>query len=154
MGLNYDTKDFDDFFSDIMLNDNKMISFLQKFLGYSISGNPNLQKFIIFWSDSSNGKSVLMGLMSTLLSKFYRPLTTDILMETKKSSAGSASPQLLTLVGCRFGCIDESSEDNTIDEKSLKTLCSGSKIKARPLYVNDYVDIDTTFQLFLLTNYK
>ena len=44
-----------------------MILYLQKLLGYSITGYVNEQKFVIMWGNGGNGKGVLQNLLKALL---------------------------------------------------------------------------------------
>jgi P4 family phage/plasmid primase-like protien len=152
-GLDYNTDDIDNFFNDIMLNDKAMILYLQKLLGYSISGYINEQKFVIMWGNGGNGKGVLQNLLKKLLGKYYRQLTNDVVMETKKSLAGSASPHLMQLLGARLAFVDESEMGGKLNESTVKNITGGTAITARPLYGNP-ITFEPTFQLFLLTNHK
>ena len=152
-GLDCNITDIDNFFDNIMLNNNEMIQYLQKLLGYSILGNPKEQKFIILWGSGGNGKSLLMNLLKKLMGDYYRQLTSDVILQTNKNVAGSASPHLMLLLGSRIACVDESDMESKLNESVVKNITGGSPITARALY-KDLVTFDPTFQLFLLTNYK
>lgn len=152
-GLDFCTKDIDKFFDDIMLNNKEMIVYLQKILGYAISGFINEQKFIIFHGNGSNGKGVLQNLLKNLMKEYYRQLTSDVVMESKKNTAGGASPHLMQLLGARVAFVDESEMGGKLNESIVKNVTGGSLITARPLYGNP-ITFEPTFQLFLLTNHK
>ena len=152
-GLDYETTDIDNFFNDIMLNDIDMIQYLQKLLGYSVSGYVNEQRLVIFFGNGGNGKGILQNLLGQLLGDYYRQLTSDVVMETKKNSAGSASPQLMQLLGARLAFVDESEMGGKLNESVVKNVTGGSAITARPLYGN-FVTFLPTFQIILLTNHK
>ncbi len=152
-GLEYETPDINKFFSDIMLNSANTVAYLQKILGYSITGYINEQKFVIMWGNGGNGKGVLQNLLKTLLCDYYRQLTSDVIMESRKNTAGSASPHLMQLFGARLAFVDESEMGGKLNEGVVKSVTGGSAITARPLYSNP-ITFEPTHQLFLLTNYK
>ena len=152
-GLDYNISDINKFFDDIMLNNKNMICYLQKLLGYAISGYVNEQKLIIWWGNGGNSKGVLQNLLNKLIGQYYRQLTSDVIMETKKSTAGGASPHLMQLLGSRLAFVDESQMGGKLNESVVKNITGGSDITARPLYCNT-ITFQPTFQLFLLTNHK
>lgn len=153
-GIKYETSDIDNFFDDVMLKDKILINYLQKLLGYSISGWVNSQKLVICWGSGGNAKTVLMNMMKHLLSKYYDTISKDVVITAgNKHTAGSASPHLMQLFGLRVAIVDESEEGAKLDEATVKYITGGSKINARPLFGNP-ITFDPTFQLFLLTNHK
>ncbi len=152
-GLEYETPDINKFFDDIMLNDTDMILYLQKLLGYSISGHVNEQRFIIFYGVGGNSKGVLQNILKILMGDYYRQLTSDVIMESRKNSAGAASPHLMQLLGARLAFVDESELGGKLNEGTVKSITGGSSITARPLFCNP-ITFEPSFQLFLLTNHK
>lgn len=152
-GLNFLTPDIDIFFKNIMLNDTDMIEYLQKLLGYSITGYVNEQIFIILNGNGGNGKSVLQNLLKSLMGKYYRQLSSDVIMETNKPTGGSASPHIMHLFNARLAFTDESDMGCKLNDGIVKSLTGGSAITARQLY-GDPITFEPTFQLFLLTNHK
>lgn len=152
-GISYETPFIDKFIKDIMLDDMIVVTFLQKLLGYSITGYTDQQKFIIFWGDGGNGKTVLQNLLSYLLKDYYRQLTADVVIETNKPNAGSASPHLMYLQGSRIACIDENDKGARLNESAIKTISGGGAITARKLH-GDYETFIPTAQIILLTNFR
>ena len=73
--VNADTSLMVKFISDIMAGNERMIKFLQKFLGYAITGEILEELFAIFNGDGRNGKGVISQLFSDL---FGRDLVTDM----------------------------------------------------------------------------
>jgi len=153
-GVDYPINDIEKFINDIMLNDGKMITYLQKLLGYSITGYTNLQKFVILWGSGGNGKGILQNLLMMLMGNYYRQVGNDVIIDTgKTSNPGSASPHLMHLLGARLAFVDESGLGAKLNETFVKTVTGGSSINARPLY-GKVITFKPTFHLFLLTNNK
>ena len=152
-GLDYNTPTINNFMNDIMLNNKDMINYLQKLLGYSITGLVREQKFVIWTGVGSNGKSVLMDLLKELLGPYYRQCSSDVVIAGKKSSIGSASPHIMQLLGARLAFVDESEMGSKLNESVVKSVTGGGAITCRPLF-GQMITFDPTFQLFLLTNHK
>ena len=56
--------------------------YLQKILGYSLTGETNAQSFFIFWGRGSNGKSLLLNLLDKILDKAYKPPSKEIFVKS------------------------------------------------------------------------
>lgn len=152
-GLDYDTELIERFMDDIMLCDKDMVRYLQKLLGYSITGYIKEQKFVILWGTGGNGKSLLQDILKELMVEYYRQCTSDIVIQGKKSNVGSASPHIMQLMGARLAFVDESKKGAKLNEEIVKSVTGCSSITSRPLF-KDLITFEPTFQLFLLTNYK
>lgn len=151
----YDLSIIDKFFYDIMLDDKHMVDYLQKILGYSITGLTKEHLFIIMHGSGSNGKSVLVELLSDTLQKYYETMDNSVIIASKKEqSSGKPSPHILTLKGKRIAILDESDKDKHISEAQIKLLSGGSKVSVRQLHSGDYISFKPTFQCILLTNHK
>ena len=155
-GLNYPTNDVEQFFQEIMLNNNDMVRYLQSLLGYSITGYLTEQKFLVFWGAlGSNGKSVLIELMRNLLEekKYYASLSGDALMNIKKTSPGSATPHLTALYGSRVAFLDESEKKAVLNEAIVKRITGNSMVTIRRLYGAEF-SFESMCQPILVTNFR
>ena len=136
-----------------MLDDSEMVNYLQKLLGYSITGSVREQKFVVLWGLGANGKGCLQNVLSKLLGNYYRQVTNDIIIEKGKSQSGAASPHIMQLFNTRVAFVDESDSGDKLNEGVVKNITGGSKITARPLY-GDIIEFNPTHHIFLLTNHK
>ena len=155
-GLDYPTNNIDDFFQDVMLNRQELVTYLQLLLGYSITGHLNEQKFIIFWGAlGSNGKSILIELIRNLLEdkKYYASLSSDAIMKIGKQSPGTATPHLAPLYGSRIAFLDESEKDAKLNEGIVKRITGNSAITIRKLYEEEF-SFESSCQVILVTNHR
>jgi len=155
-GLELDTSDIESFFQDIMLCDNKMVRYLQTFLGYSITGHIREQKFVVFWGElGSNGKSVLIELLRCVMEerKYYATLSGDSLLKNRKSSPGSATPHLIPLFGTRIAILDESDKAVKLNEGMIKRITGNKTCTVRPLYKEEFT-FEMMAQPILVTNFR
>lgn len=153
-GLDYNTDNFNKFMNDIMLEDKELIRYIQKLLGYSITGYVKEQLFIILWGKGGNGKGVLMDLLKKLMGPYSKKVSKDVIIKKSlETNAGAATPHLISLLGLRQAFIDESEFGDKLNEGIVKELSGGDDIIARALF-KDEITFEVMFQLFLLTNHK
>lgn len=66
-GLEYDTGYINNFMSMIFGGDKNLVEYMQRLLGYAITGQNKEQCMIIFYGKGSNGKSLLLSIIEELL---------------------------------------------------------------------------------------
>ena len=155
-GIKVDTSEIDSFFNDIMLDDKDMVKYLQRFLGYSITGHTIEQKFVVFWGElGGNGKSVLIELLRHVMeeNKYYATLSGDSLLKNRKSSPGSATPHLLPLFGSRLAILDESDKAVKLNEGMIKRITGNKTCTVRPLFKEEFT-FENCSQPILITNFR
>ena len=155
-GIMFSTSEIEEFFSDIMLNDKKMVEYLQYFLGYTITGHIREQKFVVFWGElGGNGKSVLIELLRHVLEekKLYATLSGSSLLKNRKSSPGSATPHLLPLFGTRIAILDESDKAVKLNEGMIKRITGNKTCTVRPLFKEEFT-FEMMAQPILITNFR
>ena len=148
-----ETPEIDEFISDIMLGNEEVIEFLHKLLGMFITGEVSDNKFVIFWGESSNGKSVLMELMSGIMEGLYFQAPKDLIIGYNKSNKDQANSSLMALENKRLACVDESDKQEKLCEGVVKNLSGCKLITGRNLHekVRSFIPY---FKIVLLTNFK
>jgi len=141
---------WDSFLTDIMGGDNNLIRFVQKAIGYSLTGSTREQVFFILYGPGANGKSTFIAAIHLLLGDYALSTPTETLLV--KSGSGIPS-DVARLKGARFVSAVESEHGRKLAEALVKQLTGGDKITARHLY-GEWFDFDPTFKLFLAVNHK
>ena len=99
------TDDIDAFFSSIFNDDQELIEYVQRLLGYAITGHTSEQNWCIFTGEGSNGKSLLMSIIEKLMGKYYVTAPHEIFFNSgRKTQAGAATAHLATLRGSENLC--------------------------------------------------
>ena len=133
-GLDHPTPLIDDFFSTIFDNDEDLVDYVQRLIGYGITGHVREQVFLILNGSGANGKGVMMTMLKTLLNSYYGPMSIDCWTKGDRSrSKGAPTPYLIGLKGRRLTVCDEFQDDGQLDERILKTITGGADIEARDL---------------------
>lgn len=151
-GLSTDVSDIDKFFSSIMVERDEMVKFNQKFLGYSITGHTDEQRFAIWNGNGSNGKSLTIQLLEELLEegKYFNTLSGDAL--STKIKGGAATTMYNGLEGARLVFLDESDKNQELNEGIIKRFSGQSTIKIRSLYGEER-PVKLKCQIILATNH-
>lgn len=133
-----------------------LIAFLQRLLGYSITGLVSEHIFPIFYGEEGrNGKDTLFTLLKFVLSTaIANAVSNDVLLSTDKGrAAGAATPHLADLQGKRIVWGSETKQGDKFNVSQVKQLTGGGGIPARKNYGDQYT-FDPTHTLFLMTNYR
>jgi len=97
-----------------------------------IGGNP-AQKFHILTGSGSNGKSMIMNLMSKALGDYACTVPISLFTQQRKGS-GAAAPEVIRLKGRRFVTMQEPDESIALNTGLMKEITSGEKMYARDLF--------------------
>ena len=149
-----ETPNANKFFSQIMPNKINR-KFLQKCLGYTITGDTTAQVFFIMYGDGSNGKSVLLRLLRKILGKYYHTCGKGIFMKGDKKDPNAPSPEKVALIGSRIAvhCEGETADDIELNDGLLKEVSGEDEINARPLFRSP-LTFRALCKLVMATNYK
>ena len=143
---------FEKFMLEIFGNDAEVARFMQRLIGYSITGLTTEHIFPILWGeDGRNGKSTLLNILSDVLGEQIKPVHSDVIVNTGRR--GGATPFLMDLKGLRIGYISETEKQVRLKEATLKNITGGDILKGRYLHENSQ-EWKPTHQIFLITNPK
>ena len=139
---------FDRFLAQILAEDDELIGYLQRAVGYALTGDVSEQALFIFYGTGANGKSTFLNAVMAMLGDYALKATPDLLMK------GSGHPTEKTdLCGRRFVSAIETEEGRKLAEVFVKEATGGDAIRARRMR-EDFWQFDPTHKLFLATNHK
>ncbi len=129
------------------------IKYLQKALGYSITGNVS-EEVVHFCSGfGRNGKTLMTNVIYELLGDYSIVINTDVLMRSDQHSASSPSPEIVSLQGRRFVVANEIEDGRRLNDKHLKILASNQAITARDMYSKP-IDFMPQHKIWVTTNHR
>lgn len=138
------------FLYKIMNDDQELIDFVQRAIGYSLTGVTTEQSFFILYGTGQNGKSTFLTVIQDLLGDYAQQTPSETLMSKNKTSN---SNDLARLDGIRFVSASETDEGKRLDEPLIKQITGGDRIAARFLF-GEFFEFTPQFKLFLATNHK
>lgn len=130
--------------------DQALIDYVQRFLGYALTGDVREQSLGVWWGGGSNGKSTILGTVLKLLGDYSVQVPSDLFMEQKSDGHPT---MLATLAGKRFAVASESGDGRRLGESTIKALTGGDEISCRRMREN-YWTFRPTHKLVLGTNHK
>jgi P4 family phage/plasmid primase-like protien len=138
-----------------VLPDPDVREYFLAYLATSLSGCNEAQKFHILTGTGSNGKSMLMNLMSTAMGDYACKAPISLLTQARNKSA-AAAPELVRMKGRRFVTMQEPDEQVPLNTGLMKELASSEKITARDLYAGSkqMLDFDLQARFNLACNEK
>jgi len=128
-------------------------AFLQRAIGYSLTGHTTEQKMFLLLGPGANGKSTFIELINDMLGLprdgYSVPLTPEALVD--RPSEGIPS-DIARLEGARFVPVNEFKRDARFNERRVKQLTGGDTVSARFLH-KDFFDFRPQGKLWLSSNY-
>ena len=139
------------FLHEIFNGNENIIGFLQRWLGYSITGEVKEHALVFHEGPGGNGKGVIMDTMQYVMGEAYSVSPANILMYEVKGS--SASPEIARLLGKRMVTVSETEDAMVMKEAMVKHLTGGDRLAARHLH-EGYFEFMPTHKLQIFTNSK
>ena len=143
---------WEQFISEIMCGDADTARFLQKALGYGLSGDTSLECFFILYGNTTrNGKSTLTETVAHILRDYARTIQPQTLSR-RPSDGSSASPDIARLKGARLVNMPEPEKGLELNIALVKQLTGGDTYTGRFLHENP-VEFAPEFKIFINTNH-
>lgn len=142
---------WEQFLNQIFNNDKKLINYIQRAVGYSLSGSTVEQMMFILHGNGRNGKSVFLDIITEMLGNYTTNIQPQSIMVKQQSNG--ASPDIAKLDGARLVTTTEPNDGMRFDEGLVKQLTGGDRVTARFLHENEF-EYTPQFKLWMATNHK
>lgn len=140
------------FIDQIMCEDKDAEIFLQKALGYALTGDTRYEcLFILYGATTRNGKGTLMESVLNLMGDYGLAVNPESLAN-KRTNGSAPSEDIARLAGARFANISEPGKSMVFNSALVKTLTGNDTINARYLHENSF-DFKPQFKIYINTNY-
>lgn len=131
----------------------EIIRYLQKVLGYAITGKPVEERFFIFYGATTrNGKGTVVGTVIHLLGDYAVTAQPELLALKKFKNSSNPRDDLARLMGTRFVNVNEPERGMALDESLVKAMTGRDFITARKLYHSGF-DFKPQFTIVMNTNH-
>ena len=137
------------FLMQVMGQDKELIRYVQKAMGYALTGDVGEQCIFILWGSGANGKSTFLNTLQYLFGDYGCSTGVETFM--KKTS--DQSNDLARLCGKRLVTTSETEQGKALSESLVKQITGEDKLTARFLY-GEYFSFAPTFKIFMATNHK
>lgn len=156
-GVNYDPNTRCErwvrFISEIMEDNMEKATFLQKSLGYALTGDTSRECFfILYGATTRNGKGTTMETFMKIMGDYGKTANPESIAQKQKANGSAPSEDIARLAGARFVNISEPDKKMELSTALVKTLTGNDTITARFLNENSFEFIPQ-FKIFINTNY-
>jgi putative DNA primase/helicase len=130
--------------------DTVLTGYLQRAVGYSLTGDTREQCLHLMYGTGSNGKSTFLEVLQGLLGDYG--VQADFATFVEKKGDGPRN-DVARLAGARMVRSSEVGEGKRLNESLVKSLTGQDTIAARFLY-SEAFEFQSTFKLWLAANHK
>lgn len=136
------------FLDRVFAADAGVIGFLQRAIGYCLTGKTHEECLFVLVGNGANGKSTLIRVIQDLLGDYAQQTPMDTLMVSR---SGNIPNDLARLEGARFVSAVEAEAGQRLAEAKIKQLTGGDRITARFLH-GEFFTFTPQLKLWLATN--
>ncbi len=138
------------FLSDVMSRNQALIDYLQRAVGYSLTGNVAEQCLFFLYGTGQNGKSTFLGTIQAMLGDYAMQAIAELLMVRANEQHPTERADLF---GIRFVATIEVESGKRLAEALVKQLTGGDRMRARRMR-EDFWEFEPTHKIWLAANHK
>jgi len=136
-------------FLEKVLPSEALRKFVQKAVGYSLTGDISEQSLFFLHGSGANGKTTLMNVVLGLTGEYGKQAAPDLLVAKR----GAHPAELADLFGARLVYSTEVEDGARFAESLMKQLTGSERINARRMREN-FWEFDPTHKIWLAANHK
>lgn len=141
------------FLLEVMHGDKALVSFIQRAIGYSLTGDMSEQCFFIAYGGGANGKSTFSNTLLALFGSYARQAAPQTFMAQSNKEASSPRSDLCRLVGVRLVATSETESYQRLSEALVKQWTGGEQIVTRDMYSKTF-EFSPEGKIWLATNHR
>jgi putative DNA primase/helicase len=140
-------------FINRILPDPEVRLFVQKLLGYCLTGDTSEQIFVIFYGTGKNGKSKLVDLIRKIFGDYAATIPVGVFLDGKEKKADGPKPSIAKLPGVRLVLMSEPDKGEALSEGLVKEVTGGEPMETRKLN-RDPFEFRPEFTPIMVTNHR
>jgi len=141
---------WDSFLNRILDSDRELITFVQRAVGYVLTGSVREQVFFLLYGTGANGKSTFLETLRALLGDYAQHANFATFLAHVNDGPRN---DIARLNGARLVTAQEIENGRRFSESTLKQLTGEDTVTARFLYTENF-EFKPSFKLFLAANHK
>ena len=144
---------FESFITEVMSNDEEKARFLQKVLGYALTGDTKYEcMFFLYGATTRNGKGTLMESILGVMGDYGNSVKPETIAVKQNTNSQAPSEDIARLAGIRFANISEPPKGMLLNAAQIKSMTGNDTLNARFLHENSF-DFKSQFKIYVNTNY-
>jgi putative DNA primase/helicase len=142
---------WDAYLSQVLAGDAELVAFVQRAIGYSLTGDVSEQCLLFLYGSGENGKSTFVELLQEMLGSYA--LKTATSLYTLDRNGREPEPAIARLLGRRFVTGSETEEGSDLAESRVKDLTGGDTLTGRLLHCAAF-NFKPTHKLWIYGNHR
>jgi len=139
---------FKRFLAEVFNDSDEMIEFIQRAVGYSLTGDIREHKLFLCWGKGANGKGTLFNALWSALGDY----AANTPFSTFELNKFSQTNDIAKLYGKRFVTASETSESRRMNEARVKAITGGDPVTCRFLF-GEWFTYFPTYKIWLAMNH-
>ncbi len=139
------------FLEKVLARDADLVTYLQKFVGYALTGDVSEQCFLFLFGSGKNGKSVFAEILHALMGEYGQRAPSALL--TACVHGREPHNEIARLHGARLVIGSETEEGARLAESRVKDLTGGDTLTGRRLYEEAF-EFKPVLKLLIFGNHK
>lgn len=140
------------FLNQIMQGNQEVITYLQRLVGYCLTGDTTEHAMFFCVGSGANGKSTFLNVLRSLMGT-YAKISAPELLTVAKAGQSKHPSGVADLFNTRLVVCQESEKGNFLSEGLVKQLTGEEAIKARFMH-QDWFEFKATHKLVMATNHR
>jgi len=138
------------FLNRVLANDRPTIAFLQRYLGYCLTGYVHEHVVVFLFGTGRNGKTTFVNTVTGIFGDYAIPAPMEMFLASKYDRHPT---EVAGLKGARLVVAHETTKGRAWDEARVKLLTGGDRLRARFMR-GDFFDFQPTHKLLISGNTK
>jgi putative DNA primase/helicase len=138
------------FLDRVTSGDKALQSYLQRVVGYCLTGSTREHAMFFLYGTGSNGKSVFTSTLTGILGDYVRSTPAEVFTETKNEQHPCA---VAALQGVRLAITQETERNARWAESRVKQMTGGDKLSARFMHQN-FFEFSPQFKIMVCGNHR
>jgi len=139
------------FLDRIFEGNGDVLQFIQRAVGYTLTGSTDEHCLFFLYGVGANGKSTFLEAMRMLMGEYYVTTSVEAMLATEYT--GGATPYVASLPGMRMAMASEMPEGRRFNESLIKDITGGGTITARHLYGAPF-EFQPSHTMWISGNYR
>ena len=138
-------------FLRVVLPDPELREFVQRAVGYSLTGDTREQVLFITYGSGQNGKSTFLEAVRNVVGEYAQNAPTEMLLN--KKTGGGIPNDVARLRGARYVTAIETAKGRRMEETLVKQLTGGDTVTARFMRA-EFFEFTPVAKIWMATNHK
>lgn len=157
LGIEEPCERWEHFLLEIYEDNRELVDFIQRLLGYYLTGLCIPAVFPVFHGPGRNGKGTVAKIMQAVLGPLAAPIPAEMFLDQGKMSAknpDAPTSSIMALRGLRLAVGSETDDGRRVSAGRIKWLTGNDTLVGRNPNEKYQTSFEPTHKLLLLTNHK